>query len=91
MFDLDVAPVHTRLEVLDVAAKIADLVTARHPSRHLEGPLRGRLLEAVGEDLYLGWLEVRRALRDSVHVGALRPTHLRGFKPVQRRDGSFTP
>lgn len=50
--------------------------------RDLEGPLRGRLLEAVGEDLYLGWLEVRRALRDSVHVGAMRPTHLRGFKPI---------
>lgn len=50
--------------------------------RDLEGPLRGRLLKAVGEDLYVSWLDVRRALRDSVHVGALRPTHLRAFKPV---------
>jgi SAM-dependent methyltransferase len=50
--------------------------------RDLEGPLRSRLLEAVGEDLYLRWLEVRRALRDCANVGALRPTHLRGFKPI---------
>lgn len=50
--------------------------------RDLEGPLRSRLLEAVGEDLYLRWLEVRRAIRDSANVGALRPTHLRGFKPI---------
>jgi len=50
--------------------------------RDLEGPLRERLLEVVDEDLYHQWLEVRRALRDAVNVGALRPTHLRGFKPV---------
>lgn len=50
--------------------------------RDLEGPLRGRLLETVGEEVYLHWLEVRRAIRDSANVGALRPTHLRGFKPV---------
>jgi phosphoethanolamine N-methyltransferase len=58
--------------------------------RDLEGPLRSRLLEAVGEDLYLRWLEVRRAIRDSVNVGALRPTHLRGIKPTQRGNGSLT-
>ena len=59
--------------------------------RDLEGPLRSRLLEAVGKDLYVRWLEVRGVLRDSVNVGALRPTHLRGFKPVQLGKGSFTP
>jgi len=48
--------------------------------RDLEGPLRDRLLEVVSEDLYLHWLEVRRALRDAVNVGELRPTHLRGVK-----------
>lgn len=46
----------------------------------LEGPLRDRLLEVVEEDVYEHWLEVRRALRDAVNAGAMRPTHLRGFK-----------
>jgi phosphoethanolamine N-methyltransferase len=46
----------------------------------LEGPLRERLLEVVDEDVYQHWLEVRRALRDAVNAGAMRPTHLRGFK-----------
>lgn len=48
--------------------------------RDLEGPLRERLLEVVDEDVYQHWLEVRRALRDAVNAGAMRPTHLRGFK-----------
>ena len=46
----------------------------------LEGPLRDKLLEVVDEDVYEHWLEVRRALRDAVNAGAMRPTHLRGFK-----------
>lgn len=54
----------------------------RQEVRDLEGPLRDRLLEVVDEDLYHHWLEVRRALRDAVNVGALRPTHLRGFRPA---------
>jgi SAM-dependent methyltransferase len=48
--------------------------------RDLEGPLRERLLEVLHEDVYQHWLEVRRASRDAVNAGALRPTHLRGFK-----------
>jgi 2-polyprenyl-3-methyl-5-hydroxy-6-metoxy-1,4-benzoquinol methylase len=48
--------------------------------RDLEGPLRERLLGVVDEDVYQHWLEVRRALRDAVNAGAMRPTHLRGFK-----------
>ena len=50
--------------------------------RNLEGPLRERLLEVVDEDVYQRWLELRRALRNAVNDGSLRPTHLRGFKPV---------
>jgi phosphoethanolamine N-methyltransferase len=46
----------------------------------LEGPLRGKLLEVVDEEMYQHWLEVRRALRDAVNAGAMRPTHLRGVK-----------
>lgn len=47
----------------------------------LEGPLRGRILEVIDEETYQRWLNVRRALRNAVCAGALRPTHLRGFKP----------
>ena len=46
----------------------------------LEGPLRQRILEVVEEEVYLHWMKVRRAFRDSAAVGALRPTHLRGYK-----------
>ena len=48
--------------------------------RDLEGPLRERLLDVVDEDVYQHWLEVRRTIRDVVNAGAMRPTHLRGFK-----------
>ena len=47
----------------------------------LEGPLRTQIIEVSDEETYQHWLKVRRALRDSVAVGALRPTHLRGYKP----------
>jgi SAM-dependent methyltransferase len=47
-----------------------------------KGPLRERLIDAAGEEIYFHWLKVRQAHVDSVAVGALRPTHLRGFKPL---------
>ena len=47
----------------------------------VRGPLRDKLIDAAGEEIYLNWLKVRHALTDAVAVGALRPTHLRGFKP----------
>lgn len=53
----------------------------RHELTQLESPLRDRLIEAVGEDLYAHWVEVRRTLVDAAAVGALRPTHLCGHKP----------
>jgi len=46
----------------------------------IEGPLRQQLLDAVGEDIYANWLQVRRGLSNAVSAGGLRPTHLRGFK-----------
>jgi len=46
----------------------------------LDGPLRKQILEVVDEEVYLHWMKVRRAFRDSAAVGALRPTHLRGYK-----------
>jgi SAM-dependent methyltransferase len=51
----------------------------RHEVEQLEGPLRDRIIEVSGEETYQRWLNVRRALRDSVSAGALRPTHLRGY------------
>lgn len=51
-----------------------------HEVRQLEGPLRERIIEVSDEETYGKWLTVRRALRDSALAGALRPTHLRGYK-----------
>ena len=48
--------------------------------KQLEGPLRNRILEVVDEEVYQHWMKVRQAFRDSASVGALRPTHLRGYK-----------
>ena len=48
----------------------------------VEGPLRQQLIDAVGEEIYSGWLDVRRSLAQAVAAGGLRPTHLRGFKPA---------
>ena len=36
--------------------------------------------EGFDEAIYLGWLKARRALSAAVAVGAMRPTHLRGYK-----------
>ena len=46
----------------------------------VEGPLRDQLIDAVGEEIYALWVQGRRALAGAVAVGALRPTHLRGYK-----------
>jgi phosphoethanolamine N-methyltransferase len=48
----------------------------------LEGPLREKSLQVVDEAVYRHWLNVRRALAESVAAGALRPTHLRGYKAL---------
>ena len=49
--------------------------------RQVEGPLKQSLIDTVGEEIYLQWLEVRRGLAKATAAGGLRPTHLRGFKP----------
>lgn len=64
----------------DRNAWYADL--ARFELGQIEGPLRDELIAAVGQEIYDHWLQVRRALAGSVAAGALRPTHLRGYKPV---------
>ena len=75
MVDAGFAAVSTR----DRNAWYAEL--SRQELEQVTGPLRDRLIEAVGEALYHHWVDVRRATADAVAVGALRPTHLRGIRP----------
>ena len=58
---------------------------SRRELEQVTGPLRGRLIDAVGEELYHHWVDVRRATADAVAAGALRPTHLRGIRPRRGR------
>jgi len=55
---------------------------SRYDLDQVKGPMRDRLIDAAGEEIYQHWLKVRQAHVDAVAVGALRPTHLRGFKPA---------
>lgn len=55
-------------------------VNARREANEVEGPLRDQLLELVDAEIYWSWLEVRKALAATTEDGALRPTHLRGYK-----------
>jgi ubiquinone/menaquinone biosynthesis C-methylase UbiE len=68
-----------RVSTRDRNSWYADL--SRTELDQVEGHLRDQLTEAVGEDIYAHWVQVRRALAGAVDVGALRPTHLRGYKP----------
>ena len=54
---------------------------SRQELNQVEGPLRNQSIDAFGEEIYAHWVQVRRALADAVAVGALRPTHLCGYKP----------
>jgi hypothetical protein len=53
---------------------------SRQELNQVEGPLRDQSIDAFGEEIYAHRVLVRRALADAVAVGALRPTHLRGYK-----------
>ena len=55
---------------------------SNHEVVQIEGPLKQQLIDAVGEELLLHWIKVKRALAEAASAGGLRPTHLRGFKPV---------
>ncbi len=48
----------------------------------IEGPLRDQVIAVSSEAIYERWLSARRALAEAVAHGALRPTHLRGRKPI---------
>ena len=68
------------VSTLDRNAWYADISVSEY--EQLTGPLRERILEVVDEQIYQHWMKIRRAFRDSAVVGALRPTHLRGYKPT---------
>ena len=55
---------------------------ARREVKEMEGPLRAELTALVGGEGYEQGLKVRRANADAVAEGSLRPTHLRGTKPL---------
>ena len=67
-----------RVSTRDRNAWYADL--SRFELEQIEGPLRDELIAAVGEEIYDHWRQVRRALAGAAASGALRPTHLRGYK-----------
>lgn len=50
--------------------------------QEIEGPLRNQIIEVCDHETYKNWLDVRRALADAAKSGGLRPTHLRGYRPM---------
>jgi hypothetical protein len=56
-------------------------IEKRDEIRRIEGPMRDKLIAAVGKETYEFWREVNIANHAAVVAGALRPTHVRGFKP----------
>lgn len=48
----------------------------------VEGPLRDEVIAVSSEETYKRWLGARRALSEVVSNGTLRPTHLRGKRPL---------
>ena len=55
---------------------------ANQDLQRIEGPLYKSLIDDFGEEIVSQWLKVRRAMTDAADAGGLRPTHLRGFKPI---------
>lgn len=57
---------------------------ARNQIERIEGPLRGKLIDACGTDQYEALLQVSHANAAAAACGGLRPTHVRAARP----DGS---
>ena len=55
---------------------------ARREVTEMEGPLKDELIALLGDEAYKQALEVRRANAEAALEGSLRPTHLRGMKPL---------
>ena len=55
---------------------------ASHEVQQIEGPLYQQLVDSVGEEILSQWIKVKKAMADAATAGGLRPTHLRGFKPI---------
>jgi phosphoethanolamine N-methyltransferase len=69
-----------RVETRDRNAWYAEL--AAQEVAEIEGPLREQILEVCDAETYEHWLKVRRALAEATASGGLRPTHLRGYRPM---------
>jgi phosphoethanolamine N-methyltransferase len=67
----------TDISMSDRRAWLADL--ALHDLQAVEGPLRERLSQMLGEG-YEDWVAVRRAIAGSARSGSLRPMHLKAVK-----------
>jgi len=84
-------------EAVMIAAGFTDVSTrdrnawfselSRYEADQIAGPLRKQLIADFGEEIYQHWLRVRLALADAAAIGALRPTHLRGYKAGSRTVG----
>lgn len=55
---------------------------ARAHLARIEGDLRASLIAASSPEIYEDWARMRRAQTDAVSEGAMRPTHLRGVRPL---------
>jgi hypothetical protein len=59
---------------------------AEEAHRELEalvGPLKKSAMEAIGEQQYRQWIELRGVICDALDAGCLRPGHLFGSKPKE--------
>jgi SAM-dependent methyltransferase len=48
----------------------------------IKGPLREQIVSVSDLETYNSWLSVRCALANAAKSGGLRPTHLRGYRPM---------
>jgi len=69
-----------RVETRDRNAWYA--VLSAQEVEEIEGALRDRIIEVCDPEIYKNWLTVRRALAAAAKSGGLRPTHLRGYRPM---------
>jgi len=48
----------------------------------IEGPLKDGIVAVSSPEIHARWLAARRQLAEATRRGALRPTHLRGRRPL---------
>jgi len=48
----------------------------------IDGPMRAQIIAVSSPEIHARWLAARRQLAEATQRGALRPTHLRGYRPL---------